>query len=109
MTEALESSPRHLPTTILMSKGKTLAEIAAETGSTVEEAGLQALLENPDQNAAYLCMSAVNMKRILAQPWVCAGSDGLTMPLDDPNAGGHPRSVGTFPLFYRMVSGMTSV
>lgn len=109
VTEALKASPRDLPTTILMSKGKTLAEIAAENGSTVEEAGLQALLENPDQNAAYLCMSADNMKRILAQPWVCAGSDGLTMPLDDPNAGGHPRSVGTFPLFFRMVSGMTSV
>ena len=109
VTEALKSSPRDLPTTILMSRGKTLAAIAAENGWTVEEAGLQALLENPDQSAAYLCMSADNMKRILAQDWVCAGSDGLTMPLDDPNAGGHPRSVGTFPTFFRMVSGMTSV
>ena len=109
VTEALKSSPRDLPTTILMAKGKTLAEIAAENGWTVEAAGLQALLENPEQNAAYLCMSADNMKRILAQEWVCAGSDGLTMPLDDPNAGGHPRSVGTFPTFFRMVSGMTSV
>lgn len=109
ITAALKNSPRDLPTTILMRSGKTLAQLAEEQRCAVEEAAMQALLENTEQTAAYLCMSPDNMMRILAQPWVCAGSDGISMQLDDPASTGHPRAVGTFPTFFRLVSGMTSV
>ena len=107
--EALRHSPRDLASTILMKDGKTLSQTAGENGWTLEEAGMHVLLENPDQPAAYLCMSGENMMRILAEPWVCAGSDGLSMPLDDPASQGHPRSVGTFPAFFRKVAGIASM
>ncbi|MBQ9337283.1 MAG: amidohydrolase family protein [Lentisphaeria bacterium] len=106
---SLKNSPRDLTTTILMRNGKTLAQLAEEQRCTVEEAAMQALLENTEQPAAYLCMSRENMMRILAQPWVCPGTDGISMQLDDPASSGHPRAVGTFPTFFRLVSGMTSV
>lgn len=107
--EALRRSPRDLASTILMGTGKTLGQTAVETGRTLEEAGMLALLENPEQPAAFLCMSEENMMKILAEPWVCAGSDGLAMQLDDPAAQGHPRSVGTFPTFFRKVAKLTSM
>ena len=65
---------------------------------------MELLRESAEQEAAYLCMSAENLQRILALPYVCAGSDGIADLLDDPAGGGHPRAVGTFPKFYRMVS-----
>lgn len=109
ITEALRNSPRDLASTILMKSGKTLSQIAEENHCPLEEAGMRVLLENPDQPAAYLCMSESNMMRILAEPWVCAGSDGLAMQLDDPAEQGHPRSCGTFPTFFRLVSKLVSV
>lgn len=109
ITTALKNSPRDLPTTILMNSGKTIAQLASEKRLTVEETAMLVLKESADQPAAFLCMSEENMMRILAEPWVCAGSDGLAMQLDDPESKGHPRSVGTFPTFFRLVSKMTSV
>lgn len=109
VTAALKNSPRDLASTILMKNGKTLAEIAAEQNCSLETAGLLALMENPAQDAAYLCMSEENMMKILSEPWVCPGSDGLAMQLDDPQYQGHPRSVGTFPTFYRLVRELTSI
>jgi N-acyl-D-aspartate/D-glutamate deacylase len=47
--------------------------------------------------------------RILALPYVCAGSDGISCQLDVVGSEGHPRAVGTFPKFYNLVSKMTSV
>lgn len=101
---ALKHSPRDLATTILISRNMTLAEIAAEKGISLETAAMELLRESAEQEAAYLCMSAENLQRILALPYVCAGSDGIADLLDDPAGGGHPRAVGTFPKFYRMVS-----
>ena len=109
IVDALRRSPRDLASTILMKTGKTLGQKAAETGRTLEETGMLALLEDPDQAAAYLCMSEENMMKILAEPWVCAGSDGLAMPLDDPASQGHPRAVGTFPTFFRKVAKLTTM
>lgn len=109
ITEALRNSPRDLPSTILMKNGKTLAQIASEQDLGIEETAMRVLMENADMPAAYLCMSEENMMRILSEPWVCAGSDGLAMQLDDPQSQGHPRSAGTFPTFFRLVSRMTSI
>ena len=109
ITEALRHSPRDLATTIVIAKGKTLADIAREKDCSLERACMMELLENPEQSAAYLCMSEDNLRRILSQPWVCAGSDAIAAPLDSSATAGHPRAVGTFPKFFRMVSALCGV
>lgn len=108
IVEALKHSPRDLATTILIRQNKTLAEIAAENGSSLEQTAMEILMQNPEQNAGYLCMSEENLKRILAQPYVCPGSDGISQQLDAPDNVGHPRAIGAFPKFYHLVSQMTS-
>ena len=109
VTEALRRSPRDLPSTIILSKRRTLAEIAEEEGISVERACMREIMAPEKVNAAYLCMSEDNLRRILSQPWVCCGSDGISMQLDEPGDGGHPRSVGSFPRFFRMVSEMCGI
>ena len=104
VAEALKRSPRDLPTTIIPRLGRDIAELAAAEGTTVELVCMQLIMENPETSAAFRCMSEENMKRILAMPWVCAGSDGISMQLDDPGDIGHPRAAGTFPRFFRIVS-----
>ena len=108
ITAALRRSPRDLPSTIILSKRRTLAEIAAEEGISVECACMREIMAPGKVNAAYLCMSEENLKRILAQPWVCCGTDAISMQLDEPESAGHPRSVGSFPRFFRMVSELCS-
>ena len=109
VTEALKHSPRDLPTTIIPRLGKNIAELAAESGTTVEVVCMRLIMEDPETTAAFRCMSEENMKRILAEPWVCAGSDGLSMQLDDPGDIGHPRAAGTFPRFFRIVSAICGI
>ena len=109
VTEALRRSPRDLPSTIILSKRRTLAEIAGEEGISVERACMREIMATDKGSAAYLCMSGDNLRRILAQPWVCCGTDAVSMQLDEPGSVGHPRSVGSFPRFFRMVSGMCGV
>ena len=104
VTEALKDCPRDLPTAIILRLGKDLTEIAGEKGISVERAAMEFIMENPHKFTAYRCMSPENLKRIVSKSWVCAGSDGVSMPLDDPADNGHPRSVGTFPRFFRMVA-----
>ncbi len=109
ITEALRRSPRDLPSTIILSKRRTLAEIAEEEGISVERACMREIMAPGGGSAAFLCMSEDNLKRILAQPWVCCGTDAISMQLDDPESVGHPRSVGSFPRFFRMVGKMCGV
>lgn len=109
IVSALKNSPRDLATTILISENRTLAEIASENGKSIERTGMEILMRSAEQSAAYLCMSEENLKRILALPYVCAGSDGISCQLDDPASEGHPRAVGSFPKFYHLVSQMSSV
>ena len=108
VTEALKHSPRDLATTIMMKKKRTLARIAEEEGISIERACMLEIM-NKTGSAAFLCMSEDNMRRILSQPWVCCGTDSVSMQLDDPAYIGHPRSVGSFPRFFRVVSGMCGV
>ena len=109
ITEVLKNSPRDLATTILISRNMTLAELADQQNCSVEKSCMEILMESTEQNAAYLCMSEINLKRILMLPYVCAGTDGISCQLDDPESEGHPRAVGSFPKFYHLVSQMTSV
>lgn len=109
VVSALKNSPRDLKTTIVISENRTLAEIAEEKNCSVEQVGMEYLMQNPGQSAAYLCMSEDNLNRILSQPYVCAGSDGIACQLDDPAQEGHPRAVGSFPKFYHLVSQMSSI
>ena len=109
ITEALKNSPRDLATTILISENMTLAELAVQNGKPIEETCMEILMQSAEQSAAYLCMSEDNLKRILALPYVCAGSDGISCQLDDPESEGHPRAVGSFPRFYHLVSQICSV
>ena len=67
-------------------------------------AAVSLLRDTKGGNTAYLCMSEENMNEIIAQDWVCCGSDGLAMMLDDTATLGHPRSVGSIPRFFRMVA-----
>ena len=106
---ALKNSPRDLNSTILVNYGKTIGELAAERNVSVEHAAMECLMENNLQRAAYLAMSSENLKKILALPYVCAGSDGISSQLDDANDFVHPRAAGTFPTFFRMVSSTCSV
>ena len=109
VTGALRRSPRDLPSTIILSKRRTLAEIAEDEGISIERACMREIMSPDKVNAAYLCMSEDNLLRILSQPWVCCGTDGISMQLDVPGDGGHPRSVGSFPRFFRMVSAMCGI
>jgi N-acyl-D-aspartate/D-glutamate deacylase len=104
VTEALKDCPRDLATTVVGRLGKDLSEIAAEAGISVERAAMKLIMEAPEEFVASRCMSPDNLRRIVLTPWVCAGSDSISMPLDDAANIGHPRSVGTFPRFFRMVA-----
>jgi len=81
-----------------------LTELAAEAGVSVERVAMRLIMENPNRCVSFRCMSPDNLRRIVLTPWVCAGSDSVSMPLDDPESNGHPRSVGTFPRFFRMTA-----
>ncbi len=109
VTEALRRSPRDLPSTIILSKRRTLAEIAEEEGISVERACMREIMVPGGVSAAYLCMSGDNLRRFLALPWVCCGTDAVSMQLDEPGVLGHPRAVGSFPRFFRMVGEMCGV
>lgn len=104
VVSALKDCPRDLATTIIPRFGKDLSELAAASGVSVERIGMKLIMESPNDLVAFRCMSSENLRRILLAPWVCAGSDGISMQLDDPGDGGHPRAVGTFPRFFRMVA-----
>ena len=104
VTAALKDCPRDLPTTVIPRLGRDLTELAAERGVPVEQVCAEIIMNNPDELAAYRCMSPENLKRILLTPWVCAGTDGLSMTLDDPADNGHPRGIGSFPRFFRMTA-----
>ena len=102
VTAALAHSPRDLATTIVTVKNMTLQQIAEVKNCSIPEACMLEIMENPGANAAYLCMSESNLQRILSLPWVCAGSDGISMQLDDPAQAGHPRAAGALPRFFNM-------
>jgi len=79
--------------------GKTLAEVAAQRGTTPAEAAMDLVVEDGTRvGVAYFTISEDNLRRELALPWVSFCSDS-----DAPSAGGrflqwsnHPRAYGSF-------------
>jgi N-acyl-D-aspartate/D-glutamate deacylase len=67
--------------------GKTLAQLASESGTTPAKVAIEALRKG-DANVASFNMSAENIKAFAYKDWVVTGSDGST---------GHPRMYATFP------------
>jgi N-acyl-D-amino-acid deacylase len=107
VASALAHSPRDVAATILTEaaqRGRTIGELAAEQGKSLGQLCMELIMAAPGQNAAFRGMSEANLREILAQPWVCAGSDSVSLQLDDPNDFSHPRAAGTFPIFFQMVA-----
>ena len=81
---------------------KTLVEIGQMMGVSPEEAVVALLASGKTPQAAFGSMSEANLERILADPYVVCGSDSTIRA--KTHLGGHPRSFGTFPLFFRMAT-----
>ena len=79
--------------------GKTLAQVAAERGTSPVETAMDLVVEDGTRvGVAYFTMSEDNLRREIALPWVSFCSDS-----DAPSAEGrflqwsnHPRAYGTF-------------
>lgn len=82
--------------------GKSLVEIGAEKGISPEEVIVELLASGYCPGAAFGTMCEENLNKILAKPWVVAGSDGNIRSFDDN--GTHPRAFGTHPRFFRIAS-----
>ena len=85
-------------------RGKMLPEIAAALGMEPVDAALHLLdVDELRPSAIFFGMCEENMWRILAEPWVMAGSDASIRALTGPLAVDfpHPRAFGTFPKLLR--------
>ncbi len=86
--------------------GKTLAEISGELGLDPVDAAIHILLESKaDTSALYFNMSEADMLTIMAQDFICVGSDGSSVLLDSGKTDTllHPRNYATFPQFFQTV------
>ncbi len=86
--------------------GLTLEECAARAGMPSAAAFAVAVLRDDGARAmaAFGGMSPENLRRILAEPWVCCGTDENARPQDESLGRGHPRSFGSFPLFLKLTA-----
>jgi N-acyl-D-amino-acid deacylase len=79
--------------------GRTLAEVAAERGTSPEVTVLDLLVEDRSRiGTVRFTMSEGNVRRNVALPWVAFGSDGGSIAPEPPFtlSQPHPRSYGTF-------------
>jgi N-acyl-D-amino-acid deacylase len=75
--------------------GAKFADLARERGSTPVALCVAALQAGASVAlAAREGMSEDNLRRILAEPWVCGGTDERALPADGSLGGGHPRGYG---------------
>jgi len=82
--------------------GKTLAQVAAQRGTPVEETVLDLMLEdNSRVDTAYFLMSEDNVELGLRQPWVSLGSDAESSAPEGVflRSSTHPRAYGNFARF----------
>ena len=86
--------------------GKNLVEIAEAKGITPPAVVVKLLASGRCPSAAFGSMCEENVNKILAKPWVVAGSDGNIRSFDDN--GTHPRAFGTHPRFFRIASKFNS-
>ncbi len=79
--------------------GKTLAEVAAMRGKSVEETAMDLVIEDDSRvGTVYFIMSEENVKRKIAQPWVAFDSDAESLAPEGVflKFNPHPRAYGTF-------------
>jgi N-acyl-D-amino-acid deacylase len=79
--------------------GKTLAQVAAERGTSPEETAIDLVIEDGSRvGTVYFVMSEENVRRKIAQPWVSFGSDEAAQAPEGLflNFKPHPRAYGTF-------------
>jgi N-acyl-D-aspartate/D-glutamate deacylase len=79
--------------------GKTLAEVAAERGTTPAETAMDLVVEDRTRvEAAYFTMSEDNLRRELALPWVSFCSDSPAPSVEGRflQWSTHPRAYGSF-------------
>lgn len=79
--------------------GKTLAEVAAERGTTAEATVFDLLVEDRSRiGTVRFTMSEENVRKAIALPWVSFCSDGESVAPEPPftHSQPHPRSYGSF-------------
>lgn len=82
--------------------GKSIVEIGKEEGMTPPEVMAFLMSSGRCPSAAFGTMCEENLNKILAKPYVVAGSDGNIRQFDDN--GTHPRAFGTHPRFFRIAT-----
>jgi N-acyl-D-amino-acid deacylase len=77
--------------------GKSIAEIGSIQGITPEEAAFGLLQRNGGVvSIVNFAMSEDDVRMVMRQPWVMAGSDGRAYNVKTAKGQPHPRSYGTF-------------
>jgi N-acyl-D-aspartate/D-glutamate deacylase len=79
--------------------GKTLAEVAAERGTTAADTAMDLVVEDGSRvQVVYFLMSEENVRRQIALPWVSFGSDAGSLAPEGVflKSGTHPRAYGNF-------------
>ncbi len=79
--------------------GKTLAEVAAERGTSPEETAMDLVIEDDSRvGTVYFLMSEENVRRQIALPWMSFGSDAGSPATEGPflKSNPHPRAYGNF-------------
>ncbi len=79
--------------------GKTLPEVAAMRGKSVEETAMDLVIDDDTRvGTVYFLMSDENIKKQIAQPWVSFGSDAESMAPEGNfmKSNPHPRAYGNF-------------
>jgi N-acyl-D-amino-acid deacylase len=76
--------------------GKTLAQVAAMRGKSVEDSAIDLVLEDEKIGAIYFMMSEENVRRQTALPWMSFGSDAGAPAAEGEvlNSPAHPRTYG---------------
>ena len=86
--------------------GMTLEECAVRAGMPSAASFAVTVLRDDGARAmaAFGGMSPENLRRILAEPWVCCGTDENVRNRDESLGRGHPRAFWSFPLFLKMTA-----
>jgi N-acyl-D-amino-acid deacylase len=97
-----------LPQKYLSCRGKSIAEIAAQSGVSSAEMCVKLFCEIKTPRIQLQCMCQENLLKFLSLDFVAAGSDSSGVPADPSGPLTHPRAFGTAPRFFRAVSRITS-
>ena len=87
-------------------EGKTLAQLAAEHGTTARQQAAQLLAEcGGTVNCIYFSMDQNDVHTIMRDLNIAVASDGCSYDYDEQTRGNrlHPRNFGTFPRFFQTV------